>query len=166
MGAGKTSIGKKAARALGLAFIDTDAMIVREHGPIPELFTTYGEAHFREIERAAVVDALASGGVVSLGGGSVLDPRTRADLRAHRVAFLTVSLQTVAARLRGSHRPLLAGDDPLERWQRIFDERLPLYEEVADATFDTSTGPVSAVVAAIVDWAGTASVGVALEEDA
>lgn len=157
MGAGKTSIGKKVARTLGLTFTDTDAMIVAEHGPIPELFTSHGEEHFRAIERDVVVEALTHGGVISLGGGSVLDARTRDDLAAHRVVFLTVAPRTVAKRLQGTSRPLLAGDDPLERWERIFAERRPFYEEVADVTFDTSSGPISGVATAISEWAGSES---------
>ncbi len=156
MGAGKTSVGKRVARALGVRFTDTDALIVREHGPIPALFRSGGEEHFRRIERQAVERALSAGGVVSLGGGSVLDPDTRADLRAHRVAFLTVSPAIVAHRIAGGSRPLLAGDDPVAEWTRIFTIRRPLYEEVADAVFDTSQGPLSGVVDGITAWARTA----------
>lgn len=153
MGAGKTSVGRRVARALGVGFIDTDKLIVRDHGPIPELFVRFGEAHFRELERAAVREALASGGVVALGGGAILDAATRADLAAHRVAFLTVAPRVVAARIHGSDRPLLADADPVARWQSIFAERRALYEEVADITLDTSSGPLAAIVAEIVAWA-------------
>lgn len=154
MGAGKTSVGRRVARALGTRFTDTDALISTAHGPIPELFARRGEAHFRALERAAVSEALAAGGVVALGGGAVLDADTRRDLTDHRVALLMVSANTVASRVRGATRPLLTGeDDPTSSWKRIFRERLPLYREVADATFDTSLGPLSDVVADIVAWA-------------
>ncbi|WP_341999545.1 shikimate kinase [Microbacterium sp. LWH7-1.2] len=152
MGAGKTSIGKKAARALGVPFFDTDAAVVRDHGPIEQLFAEYGEAHFRAAERAAVVEGLATGGVVSLGGGAVLNPETRADLAGHRVVLLTVSPRVVAGRVRDSNRPLLQGDDAIERWTAIFEERRPVYEELADIIFDTSTGPLQDVVDALVAW--------------
>ncbi|WP_309067288.1 shikimate kinase [Microbacterium sp.] len=154
MGAGKTSIGRKLAKALAATFRDTDAIVVREHGPIPELFRTRGEQTFRELERRAVVEALAAGGVVSLGGGAVLDARTREDLREHRVVFLTVALPAVRGRIAGANRPLLEGADPVAEWRRIFDERRPLYEEVAGLEIDTSTGPISGVVARIADWVG------------
>jgi shikimate kinase len=157
MGAGKTSIGKRVARTLGVRFTDTDAVIVREHGPIPELFAAHGEEHFRALERRAVEQALATGGVISLGGGSVLDPRTRADLRAHRVAFLTVTPAVVANRISGGARPLLGVADPVVEWERILTARRPLYEEVADAEFDTSQGPLSAVVERIATWARAAT---------
>lgn len=152
MGAGKTSVGRRVARALGLSFVDTDKIVVRDHGPISELFTSHGEAHFRAVERAAVAEALASGGVVALGGGSVLHADTRADLIDHRTVLLTVAPHIVSSRIGGGARPLLAGEDPVERWTRIFEERRPVYEEVADITFDTSSGPLADVVAQIVAW--------------
>ncbi|MBM7463041.1 shikimate kinase [Microbacterium dextranolyticum] len=152
MGAGKTSVGRRVARALERGFVDTDKLVVRDHGPIPELFVTHGEARFRAIERDAVREALAGGGVVALGGGAVLDDATRDDLRAHRVVLLTVSPHVIASRIGGDDRPLLAGEDPVERWTRIYAARRPVYEEVADVTFDTSSGPLSAVVTKIVDW--------------
>ncbi|WP_203579440.1 shikimate kinase [Microbacterium hibisci] len=152
MGAGKTSIGRKAARALGVPFFDTDAAVVRDHGPIEQLFVEHGEARFRAAERAAVSEGLATGGIVSLGGGAVMNPETRADLAAHRVVLLTVSPRVVAGRVRDSNRPLLQGADAVERWTAIFEERRPVYEELADVTFDTSSGPVQDVVDALVAW--------------
>ncbi|MFT4214173.1 MAG: shikimate kinase [Microbacterium sp.] len=154
MGAGKTSIGRRVARRLGLTFTDTDASVAAAHGPIPELFLEKGESHFRAVEREAVVAALARGGVVALGGGAVLDADTRADLAAHRVVLLTVDPARVRGRIgREGTRPLLAGDDPFARWSAIFQARRPLYEEVADVVLDTSNGPLQDVVDAVVAWA-------------
>ena len=151
MGAGKTSVGKRVAHALDVPFFDTDASIVRSHGPIARLFEEHGEAHFRTLEREAVEEGLAAGGVVSLGGGAVLDAATRSDLAHHRVVLLTVAPRVVALRVRGSSRPLLQGEeDAMGRWIRIYEERRPLYEELADATFDTSSGPLQNVVDRIV----------------
>src|SRR5690606_6378097 len=116
------------------------------HGPIPSIFRDYGEPHFRTLERIAVQRALSRGGVVALGGGAVLDAGTRADLCAHRVVLLTVDARIVRSRIGGGHRPLLEGDDPMERWMRIATERRPLYEEVADVIFDTSRGPLQDIV--------------------
>jgi shikimate kinase len=152
MGAGKTSVGKRVARTLDVAFFDTDAAVAREHGPIDQLFAQHGEAHFRGLERAAVVEGLGTGGVVSLGGGAVVDRDTRADLAHHRVVLLTVAPRVVALRVRGSSRPLLAGDDALTRWSAIYEERRPIYEQLADVTFDTSSGPLQNVVDRIVAW--------------
>ncbi|MFT4052489.1 MAG: shikimate kinase [Microbacterium sp.] len=154
MGAGKTSVGRRVARRLGLSFTDTDATVVAAHGPIADLFVNRGEQHFRAVEREAVVAALAHGGVVALGGGAVLDADTRADLAAHRVVLLTVDPARVRGRIgREGARPLLAGDDPVARWSAIFQARRPLYEEVADVVFDTSIGPLQDIADAVVAWA-------------
>jgi shikimate kinase len=154
MGAGKSSIGRRVARELGVPFADTDTLVVRDHGPIAQLFVAEGEARFRELERRAVTEALAAGGVVALGGGAVLDADTRRDLRAHHVVLLTVSTNTVRARIHGEARPLLADEDPVARWQAIWESRRGLYTEVADVTFDTSSGPLADVVRDIVAWVG------------
>jgi shikimate kinase len=90
---------------------------------------------------------------VALGGGAVIDAATRAELATHRVVLLTVSPQVVAARLRDTTRPLLQTEDALRSWREIMERRRPLYEEVADVVFDTSSGPLAVVVDGIVTWA-------------
>ncbi|GAA1911765.1 shikimate kinase [Microbacterium aoyamense] len=152
MGAGKTSVGRRVAKALGRPFYDTDIAVKREHGPIEELFETHGEPYFRTLERAAVRDGLDTRGIVSLGGGAVLDAGTRADLARHRVALLTVEPRVVIARVRDSKRPLLQGDDAGARWNEIYQARKPVYEQLATEVFDTSSGPLQDVVDAVVAW--------------
>ena len=151
MGAGKSSVGRRVAKVLGVPFTDSDTVIVRAHGPISAIFDTHGEAHFRAIERDVVHEALARPGVLALGGGAVLDPETQAELAEHRVALLTVDAAVVASRLRDDSRPLLRGSGVSE-WERIFTARKAIYERVATATFDTSRGPLQAAVDAIVAW--------------
>ncbi|MFE6994699.1 shikimate kinase [Microbacterium sp. NPDC057659] len=152
MAAGKTSVGRRVARTLEVPFIDTDKRIAAAHGPIPELFEAHGEAHFRELEREAVAGALAEGGVVSLGGGAVTDAGTRTLLSGHPVVYLTVTAAAVAARITGGGRPLLAGEDPVARWEEIFQARRGLYEEVADLTVDTSKRPMRKIADEIAQW--------------
>ncbi|WP_424935767.1 MULTISPECIES: shikimate kinase [Bacteria] len=153
MGAGKTSVGRRVARVLGLPFRDTDKAIAREHGPIPEIFATHGEEQFRAWEREAVSDAIAEGGVISVGGGAVLSVETRRLLATVPVVLLTVTPDAVASRISGSGRPLLAGEeDPLRRWTRIMDERRSWYEEVADVVFDTSRTPMARVAGRVAEW--------------
>jgi shikimate kinase len=141
MGAGKSSIGRRLAKALDLPFTDTDTEIARRHGPIPELFAVGGEAGFRGLEREIVAEALAGDGVVALGGGAVLSAETRGDLERCTVVLLTVSEEAVAERLAGSRRPLLT--DGIESWRRIRDERAALYAALADVTVDTSRRPIT-----------------------
>jgi len=151
MGAGKTKIGRRVARSLAVPFIDTDKTIVAEHGPITEIFASQGEPAFRALERDAVATALGEPAVVSLGGGAVLDPDTQRDLAGVTVVLLTVTAEAVAARIRTDKRPLLkngTGD-----WQRIYEERRPIYDKLATITFDTSSEPISDVADRIAAWA-------------
>lgn len=151
MGAGKTRIGRRVAKALDVPFLDTDKLVVAEHGPIAEIFETRGEPAFRDLERDAVAAALTENAVVSLGGGAVLHPDTRDALASKTVVLLTVTADAVAARINTSKRPLLkngTGD-----WQRIYDERRSIYEELATTTFDTSNEPIERIAENITTWA-------------
>ncbi|MBX3194199.1 MAG: shikimate kinase [Schumannella sp.] len=153
MGAGKTRVGKRVARLLDTEFSDTDRMVVAQHGPIADIFHEHGEPHFRNLERAAVAEALAGEGVVSLGGGAVLDARTLEDLRDHRVVFLTVQPRAVEGRLGGGKRPLIRNG--LDDWQRIFDERRHLYDAVSDIVVDTSFRAYDEIAEEVAEWART-----------
>jgi len=153
MGAGKSSVGKRVAKALGVPFTDTDRAIVREHGPIPGIFADRGEPAFRELEAAAVRSAMATGGVIAVGGGAVTHAATREALAGASVVLLTVSPEAVADRIAGSDRPLLA-DGGIDAWQTIMDERAATYAELAHAVFDTSRRPMSHVVDDVVAWLG------------
>jgi shikimate kinase len=139
MGAGKTTVGRRVADGLGVAFLDTDEVVEREAGrTVAEIFVDEGEARFRALEKHAVADALAShDGVLALGGGAVLDEDTRALLRGHRVVFLRVGLTDAAKRVGlGVSRPLLLGN-VRGRIKQLLDERTPVYEEVAAHVVDT-----------------------------
>ena len=149
--AGKSRIGKRVAKILGVPFVDTDSQIAAAHGQIADIFAAHGEPHFRALERAAVADALAGPGIVSLGGGAVLDRDTQADLRGNRVVLLTASADAVRKRIRGGKRPLLASGG-IEAWERLVAERTPVYEALATRTWDTSSRPVDQIAVEIADW--------------
>lgn len=151
MGSGKTRIGKRVAKLLDVGFADTDALVVAEHGAIADLFAAHGEPHFRALEREAVRRALATDGVVALGGGAVLDPATQKDLAGERVVLFAVSPDAVEPRLANERRPLVRNG--LADWLRIRDERLPLYERLARATFDTSFRPTTEIAEEVAAWA-------------
>ncbi|MEY9850837.1 shikimate kinase [Leifsonia sp. EB41] len=147
--AGKTRVGKRLAKRLGLSFVDTDAVVVADHGAIAEIFAEHGEPYFRALERTAVAEAVGRPGIVSLGGGAVLDPDTQADLAATRVVLLTVRAEAIAARITNRKRPLVTD---LESWKRLVAARTPLYESLADYTADTSTRPIDTIVEEIARW--------------
>lgn len=149
-GAGKTRTGKRLARLLGAALVDTDKRVVESHGPIAEIFAQHGEPRFRELERAAVAAALRERAVVTLGGGAVLDVDTQRDLVGLRVVQLTVSPEAVETRIAGGKRPLVAGG--IESWIALVASRQPLYDRLSDLTIDTSTEPLDAVATRIAAW--------------
>lgn len=156
MGAGKTTVGRLVAEALGVGFLDTDEVVERTDGrTVSEIFVDEGEAHFRELERNAVAEALAGhDGVLALGGGAVMDPDTRERLEGHRVVFLRVGLSDAAQRVGlGVSRPLLLGN-VRGRMKQLLDERAPVYEAVARHVVDTdglSAAEVAERVLAVVE---------------
>jgi shikimate kinase len=139
MGAGKSTVAGLLAAAYGVTARDTDADVEAADGrSISDIFVESGEARFRELERDAVADALAThDGVLALGGGAVLDPSTRELLADHRVVFLRVGLADAVKRVGlGTSRPLLLGN-VRSRIKALLDERTPVYESVADLSVDT-----------------------------
>ncbi|WP_085367750.1 shikimate kinase [Leifsonia sp. NCR5] len=147
--AGKSRIGKRLAARLKVPFVDTDSLIVAEHGPISAIFAEHGEPHFRALERAIVARALGEHGVVSLGGGAVIDQGTQADLADARVVLLTVSPEAIAARIGNGKRPLVTD---VESWKRLVAARTDIYTALADYTADTSTRPIDTIVEEIAAW--------------
>ncbi|MFF5717269.1 shikimate kinase [Streptomyces buecherae] len=138
-GAGKTTVGALLAERLGTTYRDTDADVERTAGqPIPEIFFEHGEPHFRALERAAVRAAVAEHpGVLSLGGGAVMDEDTRALLTGLPVVFLDVQLAAAVRRVGlDAPRPLLAVN-PRQRWRELMEARRPLYTQVARAVVST-----------------------------
>jgi shikimate kinase/3-dehydroquinate synthase len=143
MGAGKSTLGAEAAARLGRPFVDVDLAIEASAGrSIPELFEAEGEDGFRRRE-ADEVRALLAGppAVLALGGGAVTHEGTRALLRDARVVHVPVDVDTAWGRARGTDRPL-ARDEAAFR--RLYEERRPLYREVADAVATDADGTVLA----------------------
>ena len=139
MGAGKTTVGRLLADDWGMSLRDTDTDVERAEGrTVSDIFVDSGEEYFREQEHAAVLAALAEhDGVLALGGGAVLDPRTRAALADHFVVFLRVGLSDAVKRVGLGHgRPLLLGN-VRSRVKVLLDERMPVYVEVADVVVET-----------------------------
>jgi shikimate kinase len=146
MAVGKSAIGRQLAHQLGAAFVDTDVVIVANHGTIAEIFAGRGEHAFRELEARtvakAVEDARCTSTVISLGGGAVLDSGTQQLLEQCTVVYLECDEHTVADRIaRNTGRPLLEGD-AMERWKTLFATRRPVYERLADLVFDVRRGSV------------------------
>ena len=151
-GSGKTTIGRRLAKALGVGLLDTDAAIEQRTGrSIADIFATDGEREFRRIEEEVVRAALAEhDGVVSLGGGAVTSPGVREALGGHTVIYLEIGAREGVRRTGGnSVRPLLAGGDEAEKYSRfkaLMTNRIPLYRRVATMRVDTNRRNPGAVV--------------------
>ncbi len=151
-GSGKTTVGLLVAQRLHEPFVDVDDVVEQRAGKsIADIFVDDGEAAFRELEREVCVDLLAEArGVVSLGGGSVLDPRTEADLAGRTVVFLDVAIADAAKRIGfGQSRPLLSVN-PRAQWTQLMASRRPVYERVATFVVDTAGRGADEVAADVV----------------
>lgn len=148
-GSGKSTIGRRLAKALGVSMLDTDVAIEQQTGrSIADIFATDGEQEFRRIEEEVVRAALADhDGVLSLGGGAVTSPGVCAALAGHTVVFLEISASEGVRRTGGNTvRPLLAGPNRAEKYRDLMAKRAPLYRRVATIRVDTNRRNPGAVV--------------------
>ena len=154
MGAGKTTIGKALAKRLDLGFVDSDRVVEERTGvSIPTVFEIEGEDGFRKRESLVVADlSRLSGRVVATGGGVVLRPENRSNMRANGfVVYLNVPLHLLWERMRyDKSRPLLKVANPLNRLRELFVERDPYYREVADLIIDGSRMKTQAILELLV----------------
>lgn len=142
MGCGKTSAGRRIAKKLGAALVDTDQMVVKQAGmEITEIFAKHGEAYFRVLEHQAVLE-VASGRnqVVSTGGGVVKSAANVAALKQNgTIVYIKCSPVKIYNNTRGdTARPLLNTGNRLKTIRKLMSERSPLYEAAADITVDAS----------------------------
>jgi shikimate kinase len=138
-GAGKSTVGPLLAALLGADFTETDALVEDMAGkPVSDIFISDGEARFRDLERTAVAQALATDcGIVALGGGAVMDPGTQRSLAGHRVVYLQTGFAAAVQRVGlDTPRPLLLRN-PRARMRELLAERLPVYEALARITVVT-----------------------------
>lgn len=156
-GSGKSRVGRALAARLAVDHVDSDDLVVEEAGmEIPEIFTSRGEAAFRDLEVAAVRRALGRRAVVSLGGGAVTTAAVRELLRGHSVVHLDVAHEELLRRTaKKTHRPLLL-PDPDAALRTLREERDGFYREVATVRVHSDSRPVSRVVEEIVHLMGGA----------
>lgn len=152
MGVGKTSVGTRLARDLSFAFVDTDSLIEADQKTtITEIFSTFGEPYFRDVETRIIRQTLENESqVVSTGGGAVLREENRTVFREHGMTLcLQARPEVIYERIRHeTHRPLLQVPDPLGRIRELLAARDPYYRQ-ADIIIDTSDKTVDEVITEI-----------------
>ena len=153
MGVGKTTLGKKAAKRLGYEFIDMDKAIeMAENRSIAEIFAQKGEAYFREREQQIAQDlSRLNHIVVATGGGVVKSPPAMKALAQNAVVvWLQASAEVIYRHTLGDDsRPLLEGENRLDRIRLLLEEREPLYRQFAQKTV-VAEGPMKNTVSRIV----------------
>ena len=162
MGAGKSTVGRRLADALGRPFYDSDEEIEKAAGlSVADIFTIHGEAEFRRGEHRVLARLLEGPPhVLATGGGAYLNDATRALMRKHAVTvWLNADLETLWKRVsKRSHRPLLRTEDPKGVLSDLFEARKPIYE-MADLTVPSVDGPhsrtVRAIIKALEKWSPT-----------
>ena len=138
MGCGKTSVGKRLASLLDIAFLDTDELIEKEEGKsISDIFASDGEKAFRNMETECICRLLRQKkepAVISVGGGLAVREENRRLLRElGTVVYLKVSPDTVYRRLKNDvKRPLLQGENPRGRIEDLMNARKECYEQGAE----------------------------------
>jgi shikimate kinase len=154
MGVGKSTVGRRLAKRLGLPFVDSDSAIEEAAGAsAADVFERFGEDDFRDGERRLVA-RLVEGErrVIATGGGAFVDPGTRSLLKARAVTvWLDAPVEVLAERTgRRDTRPLLRDGNRAETLARLDQERRPNYAE-ADIHVRSGDGAHGDVVDAIVE---------------
>ena len=154
MGAGKSTVGRRLAQALGLPFRDADHEIEAAAGmTIPDIFAIHGEEHFRDGERRVIARLLQEGPMVlATGGGAFMNEETRRGIAEHGISvWLRADLDVLMKRVRKrATRPLLQNPDPEGTMRRLMEARYPVYA-TADLTVDSHEAPHDKVVVDIID---------------
>jgi shikimate kinase len=149
MGAGKSTIGRRLAARLNLAFVDADTEIEMAAGmTIPEIFELHGEPHFRDGEARVIARLLDSASsVLATGGGSFMREETRRRIAEKAVSiWLKADPEIIMRRVkRRADRPLLQTADPAATVSRLLREREPVYQH-ADITIASRDVPHDKIV--------------------
>jgi shikimate kinase len=155
MGAGKTTIGKQVATQLGCDFYDSDRVLEERTGvSIPLIFELEGEDGFRRRETEVIEELCKNKNIVlATGGGAILRKENRKILQKKSlVIFLNASLEQLFERTcKDKNRPLLQANDPKQKLKDLLEQRLSIYEEMADIICKTDNQSIHHTVSDILE---------------
>jgi len=157
-GSGKTYVGSYLASQIGHRFYDTDELICnRSRQSIKDIVNHYGWSEFRRLEKSMLLEcSKLDQAVVATGGGAVLHREIWPEIKSRAfVIWLSAATETLVRRIEtdeksGDSRPSLTGAKVADEFSRVMEERLPLYEGVADVIIDTDSLDRDGIVADIV----------------
>jgi len=156
MGSGKTTIGKALSSQKGFQLIDTDEMIEKEYSmTIKDIFSSYGEARFREMEKRAIEQLQGiDNHVISVGGGAVMFYDNLAALKKVGITvFLDAPLNKIILNLRGKFRPLVGNTIEEDKLQKLLESRYLTYKK-ADVVINTEALDIQQTVDAVIKQLG------------
>ena len=154
MGAGKSTVGRRLAKALDVEFHDSDAEIVEAAGcSISDIFEIHGEAIFRDLEKRIILRLLGNPPcIIATGGGAFMNPEIRAAVQQQATSvWLRAELNVLVDRVsRRNNRPLLEQGDKREILTKLMNERYPVYSQ-ADLIIESDEGAHEKVVQLIIE---------------
>ena len=146
MGAGKSTISDYLSTMFAMKIVEMDQVIAeREQMSIPDIFATYGEEYFRDLETGLLVEMQSrKNTVISCGGGAALRERNVTEMKKNgRVVLLTASPETIFDRVKDSDdRPVLNGRKNVKGISELMEQRREKYEAAADIVINTDNKTV------------------------
>lgn len=158
MGCGKTTFGKKISLKLGYEFIDTDKYIEKNQGmSVQDIFSSKGEDYFRELENQAVIDVCKKTKCIIATGGGIIKNHENMVLLGNcgTIVYLKSCPKHIFRNIGDDKsRPLLQGDNRMEKITQLMEERIPTYEKYANVIVDVTVGTVNQICNRIVKALG------------
>lgn len=156
MGTGKSTVAGALHRVFGMDVVEMDEVIARREGmSIPEIFETYGEEYFRDLETKLLIELQERRNVVvSCGGGAPMRDRNIAEMKKNgRVVLLTASPEVVLERVKNSHdRPVIENNKTVEYIEELMEKRRTQYEKAADQVISTDGKDEKEICEEIARW--------------
>ena len=155
MGAGKSTMGRVLAKHTGRRFVDSDVEIQNRTGvTIPHIFDVEGEGGFRQRESSVIEEILEANNIVlATGGGAILAEYNRTLLQSSGIViYLQANVNELWQRTRhDKNRPLLQTENPHAKLTELFEQRDPLYRQIADVVIQTGKQSVHTLMLQLVD---------------